>query len=251
MIALIPGLMDTLAFLRPEAKTPKEGFTQVLESAQSQAQPRAPAPPPQYVVQPGDHLWGIAKKLGYPDPMELARVNHLKDPNRLKIGQILQLPEKPRSGPLSETAALSATTSVDSGKTSSSSSPNHPQAIPNDFASPSGKSQKSVSVPVAFSRGPGRLVVASWYGASHHGQEMANGQPFNMYADTAAHRSLPLGTYLELTNPRNGQSALVEVTDRGPFIQGRSLDISYGVARKLGVVQQGVARLLMKKVEPS
>jgi rare lipoprotein A len=76
---------------------------------------------------------------------------------------------------------------------------------------------------------------------------MANGQRFDMYADTAAHRSLPMGTKLHLTNPANGRTATVKITDRGPFIEGRSLDVSYGVARKLGMVEQGVAKLRMDK----
>jgi rare lipoprotein A len=76
---------------------------------------------------------------------------------------------------------------------------------------------------------------------------MANGQPFNMYADTVAHPSLPLGTRLRLTNPANGRSVEVKVTDRGPYIRGRGLDLSYAVAQKLGVVQSGVSRIVMRK----
>ena len=77
---------------------------------------------------------------------------------------------------------------------------------------------------------------------------MANGRPFDMYADTAAHRSLPMGTKLQLTNPANGRTATVEITDRGPYIRGRNLDVSYGVAKKLGMVDAGVAKLRMGKV---
>jgi rare lipoprotein A len=75
---------------------------------------------------------------------------------------------------------------------------------------------------------------------------MANGQPFNMYADTAAHKSLPLGTRLTITNPKNGAIVKVQVTDRGPYVSGRSLDLSYSAARKLGVVESGVARVWME-----
>jgi rare lipoprotein A len=74
---------------------------------------------------------------------------------------------------------------------------------------------------------------------------MANGRPFNMYADTAAHKSLPLGTRLTVTNPKNGASVQVQVTDRGPYVGGRSLDLSYGAARKLGVVESGVAKVVV------
>jgi rare lipoprotein A len=92
------------------------------------------------------------------------------------------------------------------------------------------------------------MVVASWYGANHHGQIMANGKPFDMHADTVAHPSLPMGTRLRLTSPETGRSVEVSVTDRGPFVRGRNLDLSYGVAKKLGVVKSGVSRVFMKKV---
>jgi rare lipoprotein A len=90
------------------------------------------------------------------------------------------------------------------------------------------------------------MVLASWYGPRHHGQRMANGQVFDMYADTAAHPTLPLGTGLSLTNPANGKAVQVEVTDRGPFIAGRGLDVSLGAARKLGMVEKGVMPLLLR-----
>ncbi|MCL6622527.1 MAG: septal ring lytic transglycosylase RlpA family protein [Syntrophobacterales bacterium] len=104
------------------------------------------------------------------------------------------------------------------------------------------------SPPPAPSASRPALVVATWYGPRHHGRPMANGRPFDMEADTAAHRSLPLGTRLKVTNPQNGRSVEVTVTDRGPFIPGRHLDLSLGAARKLGIIRQGVARLY---VEPT
>ena len=76
---------------------------------------------------------------------------------------------------------------------------------------------------------------------------MANGRPFNMYADTVAHKKLPLGTRLTISNPKNGASVDVRVTDRGPYIPGRNIDLSYGVARKLGVVEAGVAKVYMER----
>ena len=92
----------------------------------------------------------------------------------------------------------------------------------------------------------GRFVVASWYGPKFHGRTMANGQRFNMYALTVAHRTLPLGTELVLINPRNGKQVRVRVSDRGPYIHGRHLDVSYEVARKLHFVRRGVTRLQMQ-----
>ncbi len=89
-------------------------------------------------------------------------------------------------------------------------------------------------------------VVASWYGKNYHGRPMANGAFFNMYADTIAHRDLPLGTHVELKNPKTGVSVRAVVTDRGPYIEGRDVDLSYGLARKLSLVDQGVGKLAMR-----
>jgi len=91
-----------------------------------------------------------------------------------------------------------------------------------------------------------KAVVASWYGQEHHGKPMANGKPFNMYAPTIAHKELPLGTKVELRNPRNGQRVVAVVTDRGPYIEGRDVDLSYGLAKKLDMVEQGVGKLMMR-----
>jgi len=89
-------------------------------------------------------------------------------------------------------------------------------------------------------------VVASWYGEQYHGRPMANGEFFNMYGNTIAHRSLPFGTRVELRNSETGQRAEAVVTDRGPYIAGRDVDISYGLARKLSMVNQGIGRLMMR-----
>jgi rare lipoprotein A len=89
-------------------------------------------------------------------------------------------------------------------------------------------------------------VVASWYGANFHGKPMANGSPYDMYANTIAHKDLPLGTRVELNNPRTGQTTTAVVTDRGPFVEARDVDLSYGLARKLSLVQEGVDTLVMK-----
>ncbi len=93
---------------------------------------------------------------------------------------------------------------------------------------------------------PEQTVVASWYGHEHHGKPMANGEPFNMHAPTIAHKELPLGTKVELRNPQTGQKVLAVVTDRGPFIEGRDVDLSYGLAKRLSMVEKGVGRLIMR-----
>jgi len=91
-------------------------------------------------------------------------------------------------------------------------------------------------------------VTASWYGRNHHGRTMANGKTFDMNAATLAHRILPFGTRVELVNPGTGQSVQATVTDRGPFVSGRDVDLSYGLAKKLSVADKGVSRLLMRVI---
>jgi rare lipoprotein A len=91
-----------------------------------------------------------------------------------------------------------------------------------------------------------QTIVASWYGEPYHNRPMANGVIYNMHANTVAHRDLPFGTKMELENPETGQIVEAVVTDRGPFIEGRDLDISYGLAQKLSLVKDGVAPLVMR-----
>lgn len=90
-----------------------------------------------------------------------------------------------------------------------------------------------------------KAVVASWYGQYHHGRPMANGEPFNMYGPTIAHKEIPLGTKVLLENPETGQRATATVTDRGPYIKGRDVDLSYQLAQKLSLEKQGVGNLLL------
>ena len=83
--------------------------------------------------------------------------------------------------------------------------------------------------------------LASWYGPPYHNRRGSNGEVYNMNAMTAAHRTFPLGSIVRVTNVKSGQTALVRITDRGPFIPGRILDLSLAAARKLEVWQPGVA----------
>lgn len=84
---------------------------------------------------------------------------------------------------------------------------------------------------------------ASWYGRKFHGRPTANGETYNMYAPTAAHRSLPIPSYVRVTNLDNGLSMVLRVNDRGPFHSERIIDLSYGAAVKLGFVDHGTARV--------
>jgi rare lipoprotein A len=92
--------------------------------------------------------------------------------------------------------------------------------------------------------------VASWYGPKFHGRRTSSGEPYNMYAMTAAHKTLPLPTYARVTNLGNGRSAVVKINDRGPFHGDRVIDLSYAAANKLGVVAEGTARVEVRAIDP-
>ena len=91
--------------------------------------------------------------------------------------------------------------------------------------------------------------VASYYGAYFHGRTTANGETYNMWADTCAHKSLRFGTRLRLTNPHTGKVAVCRINDRGPYIAGRTLDVSKGVAQKLGMLSAGVVTLKVEVLQ--
>lgn len=95
-------------------------------------------------------------------------------------------------------------------------------------------------------KGKEEQVVASWYGKDFHGKPMANGDIYNMYDSTIAHKDIPLGTKVELKNIETGQKVRAVVTDRGPYVDGRDVDLSYGLAEKLSLVEQGVGNLVMR-----
>lgn len=92
--------------------------------------------------------------------------------------------------------------------------------------------------------------VASWYGPGFHGRPTASGEVFDMDAMTAAHRTLPLGTRIEVTVLATGRRTRVRVNDRGPFVDDRVLDVSRATARRLGFLQDGTARVRIRVVEP-
>ncbi|MBU0987926.1 MAG: septal ring lytic transglycosylase RlpA family protein [Proteobacteria bacterium] len=82
---------------------------------------------------------------------------------------------------------------------------------------------------------------ASWYGKDFHGRKTANGETYNMYAMTAAHKTLPLGTFVSVHNLDNNRKIEVRINDRGPFVRGRIIDLSYTAAKKIGIVGPGTA----------
>ncbi len=89
-------------------------------------------------------------------------------------------------------------------------------------------------------------MVASWYGPKFHGRRTASGEVFDMYSYTAAHKTLPFGTRLRIINPENGRSVVVKINDRGPFVSGRDIDLSYAAARDLGLLQKGTSRVYVE-----
>ncbi len=92
--------------------------------------------------------------------------------------------------------------------------------------------------------------IASWYGSKFHGRLTSSGQPYDMYRMTAAHRSLPIPSYVEVKNLDNGRRVVVEINDRGPFRDGRIIDLSYAAAVRLGFVHEGVTRVRLEALEP-
>jgi len=91
--------------------------------------------------------------------------------------------------------------------------------------------------------------LASWYGAEFHGKPTSCGEPYDMYAMTAAHKTLPLGTYVKVSNLHNGRSVLLRVNDRGPFVSGRIIDLSCRAAQELGSATAGLAPVRVEAVQ--
>ncbi|WP_029519824.1 septal ring lytic transglycosylase RlpA family protein [Persephonella sp. IF05-L8] len=88
--------------------------------------------------------------------------------------------------------------------------------------------------------------IASYYGKKFHGRKTASGERYNMYKYTAAHKYLPFGTILLVKNLKNGRTVKVRINDRGPFVKGRVLDLSYAAAKKLGMLRAGIVPVIAK-----
>lgn len=97
-------------------------------------------------------------------------------------------------------------------------------------------------------RGYDKTGTASYYGSRHHGKRTASGEPFNKNAMTAAHRSLPFGTRVKVTNLNNDRSVVVRINDRGPHTRGRLIDLSHAAAEKLGMIRSGTARVRVQSL---
>ncbi len=105
-------------------------------------------------------------------------------------------------------------------------------------------------VPLASVQPYRQRGMASWYGKKFHGQRTASGETYDMYAMTAAHTTLPIPSYARVTRVATGRSVIVRINDRGPFHQGRMIDLSYAAALKLGFVHLGSAEVELESIEP-
>lgn len=103
--------------------------------------------------------------------------------------------------------------------------------------------------PLPSAKGFVQEGLASWYGPGFNGKPTSSGEPYNMWADTAAHKTLPLGTYVKVTDLENGRSIIAKITDRGPFVQGRIIDLSAQCAQDLGCYKEGLARVKVEAVQ--
>lgn len=104
--------------------------------------------------------------------------------------------------------------------------------------------------PLSSSVGYREKGIASWYGKKFHGRRTSSGETYDMYAMTAAHKTLPLPTYVEVTNLKNNRKVLVKVNDRGPFVDGRIIDLSYTAAQELDLIGPGTGPVLVEAITP-
>ena len=125
--------------------------------------------------------------------------------------------------------------------------PNISEATPAPVSSVQTKPEvrKQAGKPKAY-----QIGTASWYGQDFDGKPTASGEPYDMYDMTAAHLTLPLGSYVRVTNLRNGKAVVVRVNDRGPIVPGRIIDLSYGAAQALQFRQRGLQRVRLDLVNP-
>jgi rare lipoprotein A len=144
-------------------------------------------------------------------------------------------PEAPRAPPMEPLRVPDATPKLEPIR---DGGPNKPYAVLGESYAPLAADAEYVE-----------SGLASWYGHPFHGRRTASGEVFNMYAMTAAHKTLPLPSFARITNPANGRSVIVRVNDRGPFKKGRVIDLSWAAAVKLDV--QGVAPVHVERITPA
>jgi len=116
-------------------------------------------------------------------------------------------------------------------------------------SSESGKTLNIVHPGKAFRTKPYQIGTASWYGEYFQGRATASGEPYNMYDLTAAHPTLPLGSWVRVTNLHNGRAVVVRINDRGPVVPGRIIDLSYNTAQVLQFKSQGLQRVRLDVIQ--
>lgn len=104
--------------------------------------------------------------------------------------------------------------------------------------------------PISDGRRYSATGTASWYGTKFHGQPTANGEKYDLYGMSAAHKTLPLPTYVKVTNLENGRTVTLRVNDRGPFYSDRIIDLSFAAAKKLGYAERGTAKVKVEGIDP-
>lgn len=129
-----------------------------------------------------------------------------------------------------------------------------PDAVPTPYYGPVKANPYTVLgktyYPMASARGYSAVGTASWYGTKFHGQATANGEKYDLYGMTAAHKTLPLPCYVRVTNLDNKRSVILRVNDRGPFYSDRIIDLSFAAAKKLGYAEYGTARVKVEGIDP-
>jgi rare lipoprotein A len=110
--------------------------------------------------------------------------------------------------------------------------------------------KKPVRVPLAPVPGSVEYGIASWYGYPYHGRRAASGEIYDMEKLTAAHRTLPFGSWVEVQNLSNGKRVQVRITDRGPFVEGRIIDLSHAAARQIEMLRAGIVKVRLEVIEP-
>ena len=153
---------------------------------------------------------------------------------------------KQAKAPLPSTPPAIPAPTQQPAETNGQPGPSEPQA---EKAGQAETSQPEISIPADAKPLAIESGLASWYGAPYHNRRTSNGEIYDMHAMTAAHRTLPLGSVARVTNIKTGHSALVRITDRGPFIEGRILDLSLAAAQKLDVWLPGTAMVRMEVMQ--
>jgi rare lipoprotein A len=155
----------------------------------------------------------------------------------------VEVPPPPPPTSTTQPPSASASASVPHHGVGEIKLPSPPESADPDLAEP--------TIPAGSTPLTSETGLASWYGPPYHNRRGSNGEVYNMHAMTAAHRTLPLGSIVRVTNLKTGSSALVRITDRGPFIPGRIVDLSLAAARKVDVYQPGVAQVRVELMQAS